>query len=176
MSGYFNWDITPLLLKGAAKVGELIVGGVIDSATKPKIDDTNHDEPIPPVAEKLKSNNTSGFILGDNVAKDETEDGHIMVVGGVGSGKSSCIAIPTLHSWGERVFAIDIKGELYEKTKYNGFRNIRLFNPLDPNALGYDPFYLLKRTTDHVQEAQAIAHALIPLPPNITEPFWIQSA
>ena len=39
-----------------------------------------------------------------------------MIVGGAGSGKTAAVAIPTLMSWKERVFAIDIKGELYAKT------------------------------------------------------------
>ena len=47
----------------------------------------------------------------------ESTDGHILIVGGAGSGKTAAVAIPTLMSWKERVFAIDIKGELYEKTK-----------------------------------------------------------
>ena len=36
---------------------------------------------------------------------------------GTGSGKTAAVAIPTLMSWKEHVFAIDIKGELYAKTK-----------------------------------------------------------
>ena len=51
-----------------------------------------------------------GFVFGkynnDYVLKPETEDGHIMIVGGVGSGKSTCIAIPTLRSWRASIFAI----------------------------------------------------------------------
>jgi len=62
-----------------------------------------------------------GFVFGkynnDYVLKPETEDGHIMIVGGVGSGKSTCIAIPTLRSWRASIFAIDIKGELSEYAK-----------------------------------------------------------
>ena len=41
----------------------------------------------------------------------------ILIVGGARSGKTAAVAIPTLMSWKERVFAIDIEGELYEKTK-----------------------------------------------------------
>jgi polynucleotide 5'-kinase involved in rRNA processing len=38
------------------------------------------------------------------VGRGEENDGHILVVGGSGSGKSSCIAIPTLRAWRERAF------------------------------------------------------------------------
>ena len=174
-------DSFALLMKALtflAKVTfEFIFKLLADILSKPNIDEENHDaSPITPVATPLTNDNTNGFILGDGVSKSETEDGHIMIVGGVGSGKSSCIAIPTLLSWEERVFAIDIKGELHEKTMHSENRHILVFNPLDPDAYGYNPYYLLKHTNDHVQEAQTIALALIPLPPNTVEPFWIQSA
>jgi len=75
------------------------------------------------------------------IVKPETSDGHVLVVGGVGSGKSSCIAIPTLHSFSNSVFAIDIKGELYEKTRpqrewgrRGRIQYIKRFNPTDKFA------------------------------------------
>ena len=109
------------------------------------------------------------------IVKPESEDGHILVVGGVGSGKSSCIAIPTLQNWNQRIFAIDIKGELYEKTKRNR-PNIKVFNPLKQNSYGYDPYYFLQQSNNKAQEVRAIAQAIIPLPQDIKDPFWIESA
>lgn len=118
-----------------------------------------------------------GGLNGKYVTKKETEDGHILVVGGAGSGKSSCVAIPSLMSWKERVFAIDIKGELYQKTKSRRDESkIKVFNPTDPNAFGYDPFYMLKYSDEKVPEAKAIATSLIPLPMETKDPHWIQSA
>ncbi|MDR1699975.1 MAG: type IV secretory system conjugative DNA transfer family protein [Lachnoclostridium sp.] len=109
------------------------------------------------------------------ITKPETLDGHVLVVGGVGSGKSSCVAVPSLRAWEQSVFAIDIKGELYEQTK--DFRpNIHVFNPLDPDSYGYDPFFCLRTTHNPAQEARAIAQAIIPLPPDTREPFWIENA
>ena len=147
---------------------------LINKPPKPEENPDNTPEMHP--THELLGDGASGFIFGEGASKSEYEDGHVMIVGGVGSGKSSCLAIPTLLNWGERIFAIDIKGELYTKTKHSKNRNIKAFNPLDPNTIGYDPFYLLKQTADHVQEAQAIAHALVPLSPNMDEPFWVQSA
>jgi len=109
------------------------------------------------------------------IIKPENTDGHIIVVGGVGSGKSSCIAIPTLRAWSDSVFAIDIKGELYDKTK-NHRSNIKIFNPLDNNSFGYDPFFCLRLSENPSQEARAIAQAIIPLPHEVKDPFWIESA
>ena len=109
------------------------------------------------------------------VVKPETLDGHVLVVGGVGTGKSSCIAIPTLRSFGESVFAIDIKGELYQTTKAHR-PNIKVFNPLIDTSYGYDPFYCLYHSHNPAQEARAIAQAIVPLPLDTKEPFWIESA
>jgi type IV secretion system protein VirD4 len=78
-------------------------------------------------------------------------------------------------AWGEAVFAIDIKGELWEKTRHKR-TNAKVFNPLSANTYGYNPYYLLNDSDNPAQEARAIAQSLIPLPPNVQEPFWIESA
>lgn len=118
----------------------------------------------------------SGFFFGGMdgkyVTKSETKDGHILVVGGAGSGKSSCIAIPTLTTWKNRVFAIDIKGELSKKSK----RKANIFCPTDEGSFGYDPYYMINRSKNKVQEAREIALSLIPLKEDLKDPFWIQSA
>ena len=129
----------------------------------------------------VPSTNLKGVVFGKLSGKyavmPETTDGHILVVGGAGSGKTASIAIPTLMSWKERVFAIDIKGELYQKTgKSRGFGNIKVFNPTDEGALGYDPFYMLRTSTDVSSEARQIAMSICPLPPDTKDPFWIKSA
>jgi type IV secretion system protein VirD4 len=125
--------------------------------------------------------NLSGFVFGKYkgkyVTKKENTDGHMMIIGGAGSGKSSCIAIPTLMSWQARVFAIDVKGELYAKTSRARDRNfIKVFNPSDPSANGYNPFYMLKYTTNITQSVMEIALSIIPLPADIKEPYWVQQA
>lgn len=114
---------------------------------------------------------------GKYVTMPETTDGHALIIGGAGSGKTSGIAIPTLMSWKARVFAIDIKGELYERTK--SVRNeaqIKVFNPTDREAYGYDPFYMLKHTDDISGEARALALSICPLAAEVKDPFWIKSA
>lgn len=63
----------------------------------------------------------SGIVLGKTkntyLVMEEHSEGHIMVVGGQGSGKSSSVAIPTLLNYNSSIFAIDIKGELSETCK-----------------------------------------------------------
>ena len=120
-----------------------------------------------------------GFVFGKHngnyVVKSEDKDGHIMVVGGVGRGKSSCIAMPTLRAWKSPVFAIDIKGELSDYArKYRS--NIKVFNPQNKDSHGYDPCVFLSDSPNPAQEARAIAQAIIPLPPNTKDPFWVENA
>lgn len=125
----------------------------------------------------------SGFVFGkdkDNgkyITKSEETDGHILVIGGAGFGKTSGIAIPTLKSWKGRAFVIDIKGELYEKTSHNrGQDKIRVFNPTDRYACNYDPYYILRHSDDISADARELALSICPLPPDTKEPFWIKSA
>lgn len=133
------------------------------------------------MVETVSGDKVHGFVFGKEngkyIVKPETTDGHILVIGSPGCGKSASIAIPTLMSWKARAFVIDIKGELYEKAgKARGLENIKVFNPNDRNAYGYDPFYLLKHTDDPASEARQIAISLCPLPPDTKDPFWIKSA
>ena len=70
----------------------------------------------PPVNRQVISSTPRGVFFGTRgnqyIIKHEDIDGHVLVVGTPGSGKSSCIAIPTLQHWKNAVFAVDIKGEL----------------------------------------------------------------
>ena len=42
----------------------------------------------------------------------ESEEGHVLVVGGSGLGKTSALLIPTLNSWHGTSFTIDISGDI----------------------------------------------------------------
>jgi len=128
---------------------------------------------------KIHEPPTHGFIFGKHsgnyVVKYEDKDGHIMVVGGVGRGKSTCLAMPTIRVWKSSVFAIDIKGELSGyASKYR--KRIKIFSPQNCNSYGYDPYIFLRNSPNPAQEARAIAQAIIPLPPDTKDPFWIENA
>ena len=139
---------------------------------------------------KINTETTEGMMNNDThdivryVGKPQDYDGHVMVVGGAGSGKSSCIVIPTLETWGGTFFAIDIKGEL--TAHWNrlegaaGHKPAKIFNLSNERSIfsTYDPFHFMRQDWEDnlVQNAREIAHAIIPLPPSVTEPFWIQSA
>jgi type IV secretion system protein VirD4 len=168
------WQIAALFIV-------LLILGVIFSAEKraeerkkAEREKTFTDPEIIPLL-KSKSGVIFGKKSGETIGKPENSDGHIMVIGGVGSGKSSCVAIPSLLAWKSQVFAIDIKGELYAQTK-NKRRKIKVFAPMSENSLGYNPFHLLDWTDNPAQEARAIAHALIPIPAETKDTFWLESA
>lgn len=109
------------------------------------------------------------------VMQPQETDGHVLIIGAPGTGKTASIALPTLLSWKSRVFAIDIKGELYQKTK-NVRKEIKAFNPTDRSAYGYDPYYLL-RTTDNISSsAKQLALCICPLSAEVKDPYWIKSA
>lgn len=166
---------------------EGIYGEYIEDQTKKR---DGHDVPDYILHEEKKDAN---FFFGTKsiaqsgegvhyVGKPQECDGHVLVVGGAGSGKSTCIAMPTLETWGGTIFAIDIKGELtkYWKQIKGPKRSTKILNLTreKKDSSSFDPFYLLHNGNedDLVQNAREIAHAIIPLPPNVLEPFWIQSA
>jgi len=104
------------------------------------------------------------------------------VLGGAGTGKSSCIAIPTLCTWRGPIFAIDIKGELTRGWcgyHDNDCRPYKVFEfSCDESSCRYDPFYFLRESdpNDLVQNAREIAQAIIPVQANVQDPFWSQAA
>lgn len=136
--------------------------------------------PVRTVVEQAMRQVPNGFIFGkdkyathDWVVKPETKDGHIMIVGGPGTGKTTCLAIPSMMSWKHRIFAIDVKGELYVKSNRP---MVKVFNPLDHNALGYDPFFVLKKAPNVVQEIRKIAISLIPISAEVKDTYWLNGA
>lgn len=115
------------------------------------------------------------------VGKSADIEGHIALFGGTASGKSSCVVIPTLtNTWNSRFFAIDIKGELKrEYDKWHEKRGTKVFT-LKPNEVGitFDPFDLIRKNgeDDLVSNVRSLVFALIPLPINVHDPVWIQTA
>lgn len=115
-----------------------------------------------------------GKIKNKLITKPPTVEGHTLVVGGTGTGKSRGIVIPTLLVWEGSALVIDIKGELSNITskrrKING-NKIYIFNPEGAEGDCYDPIKLCNT----IDNAQDLARTLIPLPEK-GETFWSQSA
>lgn len=137
----------------------------------------------PPVPAELTKEHNGIFFgktaEGTEVWKNLHLDGAVLVVGGAGSGKSSCISIPTIRKNRHvPMLVVDIKGELAEKGLSPEQRsNTKIFAPADPHSdVGFDPFYLVKQMENPVPAVREIALALIELPERISDPFWISSA
>lgn len=116
---------------------------------------------------------SSGNVIGKQLGMD----GHILIVGGAGSGKSSCIAIPTLqYGWKDPALVVDIKGELYAKSPRRTLP-ASVFNPMDRSTRGYDPFHPLYHSSHLASDIEDIARMLVPIPPDTkADPFWTLSA
>ena len=80
---------------------------------------------------------------GKYIGKPQDVDGHILVVGGPGSGKTREIVNPTLYSWGGHTVTFDIKtkgnlSELCKRASHRTGKHFMLFNPMREGGLGYD--------------------------------------
>lgn len=109
-------------------------------------------------------------------------DGNIMVVGGNGSGKSAGIAKPTLAMWTGTMCVTDIKGELssfYKELLSQRIvtRPCIIFDPTDVEGPSYDPFWWPQQDDKEnlSSNMREIAQSIIPIPPDIKEPFWLES-
>ena len=175
-----GWEIGQKITSTIAKMlfegGKFAYGAYKDNQLQQQITAqteavTNPDLP-PELASSVKRGVVFGKWQGQYLVKPEYLDGHTLVVGGSGSGKSSCLVIPTIRNWRSSVFAIDIKGELSALTK-DYRHNVKSFSPY---YYGYDPFHTLHASDNPAQEAKAIAQAIIHIPPDTREPFWLKSA
>lgn len=106
------------------------------------------------------------------ITKPPKVEGHSLIVGGTGTGKSRGIVIPSLLKWKGSALVMDIKGELSKITsnKRADYGKVYIFNPEEEGHC-YDPIKLC--TT--IDQAQDLARTLIPIPEK-GEPFWSQSA
>lgn len=138
----------------------------------------------PQVNKQMVSDKPEGVVFGKSrnkyVRKRPDEDGHVLIIGGSGSGKSSCLIIPTLLASKDiGSFCIDIKGELsYKASEYTDSRTV-VFNPLDRFSYGYDVFYMLddKSGNQKIFEViQNVVYSLISLSASEQNPFWKTSA
>lgn len=112
---------------------------------------------------------------------------HSCMIGGSGSGKTSTVILDTLlanFASGKPekqkflTFAIDIKGELHEKSTYAHSSNIQIVNPSDRTSTGWDVYYRLRDNpgTDRIIESmEEIAQALI-VSTNLKDRFFVENA
>jgi type IV secretion system protein VirD4 len=116
------------------------------------------------------------------VGKPTDIEGNVLVIGGEGSGKSSCFSIPTINSWKGRFVAIDIKGELisaWEKIKTpKASAKIIDFTGKLEESFSYDPYYFLRSDSkDNLAlNARELSNQIIQIPCDANDTFWLTLA
>lgn len=130
----------------------------------------------------VSADQLNGIVVGKKgnkyIQQPVNEDGHVMVIGGAGSGKTTGVVIPTLQKWKGRAFFIDIKPELYDASKKAPARmvgersNVMVLDPQNEQTFGYDPLYMVRNSDNPSQAAHMIADILVPLPTGNTDPVW----
>lgn len=138
----------------------------------------------PSVDKEMLYEEPTGIVFGKYrrkyVCRDLKEDGHVFLIGGSGSGKSSCFVINSiLANPNARIFALDIKGELSLKTAKYGSEHTLIFNPQDRSQYGYNPLFDLNENSSSqkiYEVMQTIAFSLISKPADLKDPFWKDSA
>lgn len=150
------------------------------------------EQKFPPVPGDLVLDYSQpGFFLGGDeqvrkktyVGIPQDMDGHVLIVGNTGSGKTTGLVIPTLQTWTGTLVATDVKGDLVEAYKRLrkdkiATRSCIIFDLSDPETLSYDPWMPLSRLSedDVPRYILDMAQVLIPETPNDREPFWRDSA
>lgn len=116
-------------------------------------------------------------LSGDFIGRLQDIDGQIVIFGGSGSGKTSSIAIPTTTTWRGSIFSFDFKGDLIKWAKRRNPKILYLLRGQE-NDYWYNPFYFLRQDGEDnlAQNARELAQAIIPMPHDVSEPFWIEAA
>ncbi|MBD5112358.1 MAG: type IV secretory system conjugative DNA transfer family protein [Ruminococcaceae bacterium] len=108
-------------------------------------------------------------------------EGHAIIFGGSGSGKSTGPIMAALNTWEGGMVVTDPKGELYRyyKDLYDNRlveRPPLLFDPTQADSIKYDPFWFLAQNEDDlVSNISEIVHAMIPMPIDCREPYWVDT-
>lgn len=150
--------------------------GKASTRTEKKATDPKADKGL------LSSSPQGGYPIGQKnsrwVVLPDSMAYHALIVGGSGSGKTSTQVIPLLLESRLPAFVVDIKGELHEKTApvISKRSKIKIFNPSDAAAWGYDPFGAVRKESA-VLDMTTIANALVPLSPGASkDEFWVSEA
>jgi len=132
-----------------------------------------------PVADKKEPQTENGIFFGKDLIMPIESDYFAAVFGGTSSGKTSIIMKHTLfETWNKPFVAIDIKGDLCKE--YQTLENSRKASVLsfrDELEQTYDPLQHVREGCDEdkVSNIEEIVNALIELPVNTRDPFWIES-
>lgn len=118
------------------------------------------------ILQSAPSDKAHGVIFGkgkDTVFFSPTNDeGHTIVFGGSGSGKTSSLLIPTLRSWTGTSLTIDISGDISTNCDIH---NKLIFEPSNTHTIPYNIFDSIDRITDineKYESLEQLAYMLMP--------------
>lgn len=107
-----------------------------------------------------------GIIFGKKglrvVFSPTSQEGHIAVFGGSGLGKTSALLIPTLRSWTESSFTIDISGDICRNVE---IPNKLIYEPGNQQGIPYnifDPIDRLENEDDQNEALEQLAFLMMP--------------
>lgn len=99
----------------------------------------------------------------------EQDEGHILVMGPSGTGKTSALLIPTLRSWQGTALVVDISGDISANVNTP---NKIVFDPTAENCIPYDVFATINAVTDETERQERLeqlAYLLLPDKANDSE-------
>ena len=99
----------------------------------------------------------------------EQDEGHILVLGPSGTGKTSALLIPTLRSWQGTALVVDISGDISANVNTP---NKIVFDPTAENCIPYDVFDSINAVTDETERQERLeqlAYLLLPDKANDSE-------
>lgn len=99
----------------------------------------------------------------------ERDEGHILVMGPSGTGKTSALLIPTLRSWQGTALVVDISGDISANVNTP---NKIVFDPTAENCIPYDVFASINAVTDETERQERLeqlAYLLLPDKANDSE-------
>jgi type IV conjugative transfer system coupling protein TraD len=123
------------------------------------------------VAGMIKKQGASSIVIANLPMPKNFECGHIFLHGTTGTGKSVCIKelLDQIRARGEKAIIYD-KG--CDFTKYYCREEDILLNPLDERTVSWHLWDECRDDADY----DSLAAALIPMPSNNADPFWIDAA
>ena len=111
-----------------------------------------------------------GRVLGKLVCySPEKKEGHVVVLGPSGKGKTSALLIPTLRSWKGTALVVDISGDIGANVDVS---NKVTFTPSDPATVPYDVFAAVHNEPtedDKMERLEQLAFLLMPDRPGDSE-------
>ena len=99
----------------------------------------------------------------------EQDEGHILVLGPSGTGKTSALLIPTLRSWQGTALVVDISGDISANVNTP---NKIVFDLTSENCIPYDVFASIRAVTDETERQERLeqlAYLLLPDKANDSE-------